>query len=197
MTIKILFVTGNKNKLAEAKQILGDKFEVDNIDIDLPEIQTTSVREVMEYKIKFAYEEASKIHGKNINIICEDTGLSFANMNNFPGALIKFYFKALGNEGIVQHNKGSESTATTVIGLHNRDGTYFFEGITNGTVPIRVPKVESFGWDPIFIPKLDGRNRNHNRYQGKTYAEIPIEVKNKISQRSKAFEKLKKYFIKN
>jgi len=89
MGIKILFVTGNKNKLAEAKAILGDDFEVDNIDIDLPEIQTTSVREVMEYKIKFAYEEASKIHGKNINIICEDTGLSFANMNNLATLLCK------------------------------------------------------------------------------------------------------------
>lgn len=197
MAIKILFVTGNKNKLAEAKSILGDEFEVDNIDIDLPEIQTTSVKEVMEYKIKFAYQEASKIHGKNINIICEDTGLSFANMNNFPGALIKFYFKALGNEGIVKHNRGSECTANTVIGLHNREGTFFFEGITHGTVPNRVPNVESFGWDPIFIPKLDGRSRNTNHYQGKTYAEIPIEIKNKISQRSKAFEKLKKHFIKN
>lgn len=195
MPIKILFVTGNKNKLAEAKEILGDKFQVDTIDIDLPEIQSTSVKEVMENKIKIAYEEASKIYGKNINIICEDTGLSFANMNDFPGALIKFYYKAIGNEGIVKHNKGSKCTANTVIGLHNNHGTFFIEGITKGTVSNKVPKVEGFAWDKIFIPDISSKNTKFMKYKGKTYAEIPIEIKNKISQRSKAFIKLKKHFL--
>jgi len=194
MPIKLLFITGNINKVNEARAILGNKFDIENIDIDLPEIQSTDVKEVTKYKVEAAYNEAVKKYGKDVNIICEDTGLHFANMNDFPGALIKFYFKANGTTGISKHNGGSKARAVTIVGLINKKGTFLFEGETKGSVikPKKLDeKVTSFGWDPIFIPKYP---KEFEQYKGKSYAEIPKEVKNSISQRYKAFKKLEKHF---
>ena len=104
-------------------------------------------------------------------------------MNNFPGALIKFYSEHLGNKGITKFNGGSKAYAETVIGYHDGKKIHFFKGKINGTIP-KKPKGKGFGWDPIFIPK--GFN--------KSFAEISQEEKNKISMRAKAFKKFKKYF---
>jgi non-canonical purine NTP pyrophosphatase (RdgB/HAM1 family) len=177
------------NKLKEAREILGKKFDIENIDIDVPEIQSTDVKEVTKSKIEAAYNEAVKIYGPNVNIICEDTGLHFKNMNNFPGALIKFYHKALGNVGISKHNGGSKATAITVVGLRNKKGVYLFSGETKGKVvkPKYLNEKGGFGWDPLFIPKYP---KEFEKYKGKSYGEIPNEVKNSISQRYKAFKKL-------
>ncbi|CAE6343237.1 unnamed protein product [Rhizoctonia solani] len=58
-----------------------------------------------------------------------------------------------------------------------------FEGRTEGQiVPPRGPS--KFGWDPVFEP-LEG--------EGKTYAEMSSEAKNKISHRFRSLEKLRKY----
>ena len=177
----LLFVTGNKNKVAEAAAILGSGFQVEQFDIDLPEVQTTLVKEVIQHKIEAAYAKA----GRAAHVICEDTGLCFADINDFPGALIKFYHKALGNQGIVVHHGGSRCTATTVIGYRNPEGTYLFEGSTQGRVAMKIVK-DGFGWDPIFIPDGCG---------GRSYAEMTMEEKNAISHRSKAFKKLKTQLI--
>ena len=38
-------------------------------------------------------------------------------MNNFPGALINWYYDSIGNEGIIKYNKGSIAESKCVIGL--------------------------------------------------------------------------------
>ena len=195
--INLVFVTGNQKKVDEVKAILGNNFNVIKFDIDVPEIQSTDVKEVIQAKIEIAYTQAKMSFGDNINIICEDTGLYFENMNSFPGALIKFYFKALGLEGIAKHNGGSKATAQTVIGLKTAKGKlHFFEGETKGKVVKlkNLKKIEGFGWDAIFIPKYNDEMKS--KYKNMSYAEIPVDVKNKISQRYKAFYKLAKYFEK-
>ena len=175
--MKLLFLTGNKNKLSEAKDIMGDKFQIENKKVDLPEIQSTSVEEVITEKLKEAYKIVKK------PVFCEDTGFHIKNMNNFPGALIKFYSEHLGNKGITKFNGGSKAYAETVIGYHDGKKIHFFKGKIDGTIP-KKPKGKGFGWDPIFIPK--GYN--------KSFAEISQEEKNKISMRAKAFKKFKKHF---
>ena len=54
--MKLLFLTGNQGKLNEAREIMGDEFKIDNKKIDLPEIQSTSVEEVISEKLKSAYK---------------------------------------------------------------------------------------------------------------------------------------------
>ncbi|KAG9077138.1 nucleoside triphosphate pyrophosphohydrolase ham1 [Ceratobasidium sp. UAMH 11750] len=58
-----------------------------------------------------------------------------------------------------------------------------FDGRTEGKI-VRPRGPSKFGWDPVFEP-LEG--------DGKTYAEMTSEAKNKISHRFRALEKLRKY----
>ena len=174
----ITLVSGNENKIKEFQQILG--IELDNIDIDLPEIQSTDVMEVAKEKLK----EAMK-HIKGPCIV-DDSGLHIDNLNGFPGALIKFYHKKLKNEGIVKHSPGSKAQAVSVIGYFDGKNEYFFEGKTEGKIP-EEPSGDGFGWDPIFVP--DGSDFS--------YAQLSSEEKNKISQRKLAIEKLKVHLESN
>ena len=93
-SITVTFLTGNKNKVEEAQKILGNKFKVINKKIDLPEIQSTEVEEVIKEKVQTAYDQLKE------PVFAEDTGVYIDNMNGFPGALIKFYFDKLKNIGI-------------------------------------------------------------------------------------------------
>lgn len=90
LKVNIVFITGNEGKRREVSEILGANFNIINIKLDLPEIQSISVEEVIAEKIKCALKLAKtkKIFTeikdkfaaigvtitniKNINIICED-----------------------------------------------------------------------------------------------------------------------------
>ena len=56
----LLFVRGNQKKVAQAAAILGDGIRIEQFDVDLPEIQTTVVKEVVRHKIEAAYEKAER-----------------------------------------------------------------------------------------------------------------------------------------
>jgi XTP/dITP diphosphohydrolase len=177
--MKIVFLTGNKNKLLEARNILGKDITILNKKIDLDEIQTTSVEDVIKHKILAAYKILKK------PVIAEDTGVYIKNMNGFPGALIKFYLDKIGNKGIVKFNGGSNAYAETIIGYHDGKKVHIFKGKVNGNISKKVHG-KGFGWDPIFIPKNSK----------KAFSEMTDIDKNKISMRGKAFRKLKKHLLK-
>ena len=68
----------------------------------------------------------------------------------------------------------------TVIALNLDGKQYTFEGIVNGIITKEQHGEKGFGYDPIFLP--DGYNM--------TFAEMPLEIKNKISHRGIATQKL-------
>ena len=75
-----------------------------------------------------------------------------------------------------------QAEAKAVIGYFDQTNIRFFEGVISGQIVL--PRGETnFGWDIIFQP---------DRFD-KTFAEMTIEEKNKISHRRLAFEKLKEY----
>ena len=59
-----------------------------------------------------------------------------------------------------------------------------FDGACEGVVQLSPNGINGFGYDPLFVP--DGFTQS--------FAELGDEVKNKISHRAKALEKLKKFF---
>ena len=179
---KIIFITGNKGKLKEAREIL-EGFDIINREIDLPEIQETDARKVIEAKLLEA-----RRHHKGEYII-EDTSLYFDCLNGLPGPLIKWFLEKLGQEKlftIAKKLNNFTAEAKTIVGhMDSRGKIKYFEGSVKGK--ISSPKgTGGFGWDQIFIPK---------GYK-KTFGEMRPEEKHKISMRKKAFQKLANYLNK-
>lgn len=173
----LYFITGNKGKFEEVKTILG---EVEQLDIDLPEVQEIDAKEIVKAKLVEA------LNHKKGEFIIDETSLYFDCLNGLPGPLIKWFLKKLGNDGLFNlvsklGNCGAE--AKTVIGYtRNHDEIYYFEGAVKGKIV--APGGESnFGWDAIFQP--EGFE--------KTFAEMTMEEKNKISMRRMALNKLKDF----
>lgn len=171
----IHFITWNQHKLAEIQAILP---EVEQLDIDLPELQEISPEAIIKAKL----EEALKYHQGPCMV--EDTGLYLECLGGLPGPLIKWFVKGIGTEGLVQlvaKYPNTRATAKTYIGYaESSDDIHIFEGSIDGEIVL--PRQESaFGWDPIFQPV--GYER--------TFAEMTSEEKNAISMRRKAAEALK------
>ncbi len=87
-------ITGNKNKLAEFQKIVPtDKYELNNISLDLPELQGDCI-EIAKEKVKLAFKQTGKA------TLTEDTSLCFKAMKGMPGPYIKWFLDALGHEGL-------------------------------------------------------------------------------------------------
>ncbi|XP_047117634.1 inosine triphosphate pyrophosphatase [Schistocerca piceifrons] len=187
MSRSLVFVTGNAKKLEEVVAILGKSlpYELASQKIDLPEYQG-EVDEICINKCKAA---AAIVRGP---VMIEDTCLCFNALGGLPGPYIKWFLDKLGPEGLHRLLAGWEDKTAYAVctfafspGGEN-DDVILFRGKTFGTiVSPRGPR--DFGWDPCFQP--DG-------YE-KTYAELPKDVKNQISHRSKALGELKNYFESN
>ncbi|KZF22641.1 inosine triphosphate pyrophosphatase-like protein [Xylona heveae TC161] len=170
------FITGNKNKLAEVEAILGNAIPLQSRALDLVEIQGT-VQEVSTDKCRRA---AELINGP---VLTEDTCLCFNAMKGLPGPYIKWFLKAIGPEGL--HNlldayvdKSAQAVCTFAFSEGPGHEPIIFQGTTEGRI-VAPRGPTTFGWDPIF------------EYDGKTYAEMDKEEKNRISHRYKALEKLR------
>jgi len=173
----LYFITGNKNKFSEVKAIIPN---VEQLDIDLPEIQDIDAKKIIRAKLLEA------LNYKQAEFIVEDTSLYLECLNGLPGPLIKWFMKTIGNDGlfnIAEKLGNNKAEAKTIIGYaKNPKEIYYFEGSVKGKIVS--PRGKSgFGWDPIFQP--EGFS--------KSFAELTPEEKNKISMRRIALNKLKEF----
>jgi len=182
----ITFVTGNKKKLEEVKQILssseGDAaFELTNVKLDLPELQGDPV-EIATEKCRLA---AKKVKGA---VFTEDTSLCFNALNGLPGPYIKWFLDNCGHTGLNKMLDGFEDRtayAQTIVAYTTGPDAeiHVFDGRTDGKI-VTARGPTDFGWDPVFEP-----NEGH----GKTYAEMSKDFKNTISHRGRSFEKFRTF----
>ncbi|KAI9924347.1 hypothetical protein ASPWEDRAFT_102492 [Aspergillus wentii DTO 134E9] len=175
---KLNFITGNKNKLAEVRAILGSVVDVENQVIDVPEIQG-SIEDIAKEKCRRA---ADAIKGP---VLTEDTALEFHVLKGLPGPYIKQFLDALGHEGLNKmldsfEDRTAEAVCTFAFCRGPGSEPILFQGRTEGAI-VRPRGPANFGWDPIF------------EYQGTTYAEMDREKKNEISHRYKALVKLQNW----
>ncbi len=177
--MSLYFITGNKNKFEEARAILGS-VKIKQLDIDLPEIQSLDSKEIVKVKLLEALE-----HAKG-GVVVEDASLSMACLNGLPGPFIKWFCKTIGIRGlanIAKRSGNNKAGVRLVVGYaKNPKEMYFFESRVRGKIVLPRGKT-TFVWDPIFQPA------GHT----KTYAEMGLEEKNKISHRRIAFDKLRKF----
>ncbi|SCV00117.1 LAMI_0G02982g1_1 [Lachancea mirantina] len=185
---EIVFITGNVNKLNEVRMLLANdgaqkpSFTIRNMNLDLEEVQGANLEEIALTKCKEAVQKLPTGQA----VFVEDTALCFDEFNGLPGAYIKWFVKSMGVEKVAQMLNGFENrgakAVTTVVYADNKGEFHTFQGITAGTI-VNTPRgSRTFGWDCIFQP---------NEGSGETYAEMAKEQKNLISQRGRAFAKLK------
>src|SRR3989344_800867 len=178
MIEKLIFVTGNKNKAKEAQAILG--IPIDVVNIDLEEIQSANLKEVVQKKTADAFKSVGK------PLLVDDVGFYVEAWNGFPGPFIKFMLAALGSKELARLIYTSQNLQVVVkacIGYHDGENIHTFLGEVPGMIT-HVPIGENgFGFDTIFIPKD----------QVVTFAQMSEEDKNKISHRARALEELKQF----
>jgi ribokinase/non-canonical purine NTP pyrophosphatase (RdgB/HAM1 family) len=185
----LTFVTGNKKKLEEVKQIMYSTndlpFDMTNMKIDLPELQGEPL-EIAAEKCRVA---ALAVNGP---CLTEDTSLCFTALNGMPGPYIKWFLEKCGHDGLNNMLTGFDDKsayAQTIVAFTTGPGAevHVFDGRTNGRIVLPRGPLD-FGWDPIFEPDEGG---------GKTYAEMAKEEKNAISHRFRSFMKLRSYLLDN
>lgn len=187
--MSLLFITGNEHKFREVASIIPF---VKQLNLDLPEIQSTDAKEIITAKLFEAKNQLKDTSFRNNAFIVEDTSLYLDALHGHPGPLIKWYlqpidtYSPLGIGGLYElaKLKGNYGAyAKTCIGYY--DGTNqpkFFEGLVGGLIV--VPRGSTtFGWNPIFQPL--GSN--------KTFGEMTLSEKNKYSMRKLASSNLLNY----
>ena len=186
--MKIFLATGNKHKIKEVEKI----FKMDNVEIlsindgiEIPEVEEDGT--TFEENSKKKALEIAKF--TNMITIADDSGLCVDALNGAPGVYSARYAGEHGNDldnnkKLVKELQGIENRKArfvAVITLAKPTGeTYSFRGEVEGDIIDNPQGTEGFGYDPHFFMKE----------YGKTLAEIP-EIKNKISHRARALEKLK------
>ncbi len=178
MTLK--FITGNPHKFSEAIGIISD---IEQLDIDLPEIQSMDPKKIISAKLQ---EAILKHTGP---LFCEDVSLCISAFNGFPGPLVKFWNNSGSREDLVRRvhlHKDHSAKIICTIGYYDGSEINFFEGIVNGKIVMPRGKSD-FGFDPIF--EVEGTSE--------TYAQMGVAQKNKCSHRALALMELKKFLEKN
>lgn len=173
--IDFLLVTGNAGKLAEARRL--STFRMDAEPIDLPELQSLSLEEVVRAKADEAWRRLQR------PLVVEETGLELRALNGFPGPLVKWMLKSIGAAGIARVAQAAgDSTATARCLLLFRDAerTVLAEGSTSGELVLPARGEHGFGWDPVFQPVESKR----------TYGEMEAAEKDAISHRGRAWRNL-------
>ena len=205
--MRIVFATNNQHKLSEIRSILGDSIEVLSLkdigcDVDIPETGTTLEENALQ-KAQYVYDHY------HIDCFADDTGLEVDALDGAPGVYSARYaslasqtsttspashdseanmarlLKELGN------NNNRKARFRTVIALIQKKDVcpcgctsikeiHKFEGIVEGEIIRERRGGEGFGYDPIFQP--DGYD--------KTFAELGMDIKNRISHRARAVAKL-------
>jgi non-canonical purine NTP pyrophosphatase (RdgB/HAM1 family) len=172
----LTFITSSANKLAEVERILGRK--VVQASVPLEEIQAIDLEPVIRHKAQQAYAQLGQ------PVLVEDTGLSFAAWNGLPGALVKWFLKSFGTEGMCRLLRGEpnrEATAVTLFGYYDGREYHVFSGTVAGVVPETPRGSQGFGWDAMFQPLGSDR----------TFAEMSPEEKDRFSMRRLALEQLR------
>lgn len=184
--MKLVFATNNKHKLEEIVRILGDRFEIVSLEQigcreDIPEdyetLQENAVQKARYVKEHYGYD-----------CFADDTGLEIEALDNRPGVYSARYAgpakDAQANmRKVLVEMEGKENRRArfrTVIALIMDGREYCFEGEVKGEILTAQQGDIGFGYDPVFRP--EGFEQS--------FAEMPMDEKNKISHRGRAVEKL-------
>lgn len=193
---KILIATRNPGKVKEIERLLTipqlDFVSINDVapDLKIAETGTTYLENAL-----IKAREAARATG--LIAIADDSGLEVDALDGAPGVYSSRYAGEEGNDEanikkLLEELKDipeAERTARfrCVAAVYfPEDNTYLTaEAVCDGKIIREKRGSGGFGYDPVFVP--DGYDR--------TFAELPLSVKNRISHRAKAFRLMRRKLV--
>lgn len=180
MSERPVFITGNQDKADYLASMLGVPLEHQKVDLD--EVQSTSLEEIVTHKVKQAYDLVGK------PVLVEDVSLGFDVLNGLPGPFIKFFVDSPdGLEKLCRMLDGFDdrsATASCVFGYYAAKDVVLFRGELRGSIADHPRGDGGFGWDRIFEPE---------GYGGRTRAELTPEEDAQTYPTIKPFARLREF----
>lgn len=188
--MQLVFASNNKNKIKEIQQILPQSITILSLeDIgcheEIPETSNTiegnAILKANYVTQKYGYD-----------CFADDTGLEVEILNGEPGVYSARYAGEQRNSqdnlnkllDVLTGETNRKAQFKTVIALNSKGKQHLFTGIAAGKISLEKSGTEGFGYDPIFQP--EGYHE--------TFAEMASDLKNKISHRAIATQKLIFFF---
>ncbi|WP_166925996.1 non-canonical purine NTP diphosphatase [Flavobacterium poyangense] len=184
--MNLVFASNNKNKIKEIQSILPDTIKI----LSLEEIgcyeDIAETADTIEGNAILKADYVTKNYG--YDCFADDTGLEVTALNGVPGVYSARYAgehrDANDNMDKLLDALSDQSDRSaqfkTVITLNLKGEQHLFTGIVKGNITLTKAGSEGFGYDPIFQPE------NYTE----TFAQLPLEIKNKIGHRGKATQQL-------
>lgn len=184
--MQLVFASNNKNKILEIQSMLPETIKILSLeDIgcteDIPETAATlegnAILKANYVTDKYGYD-----------CFADDTGLEVESLNGEPGVYSARYAGEQRNAednmnkllDALSDQTNRKAQFKTVIALNINGKQHLFTGIAPGTITLEKAGNQGFGYDPIFQPE---------EYE-ETFAQLALEIKNKISHRGKATQQL-------
>ena len=188
----LLLATRNANKTREFRELLGEDFDVHDLSFfDEMAIPKESGRTFEENAIlkAVAASQDRRVQDRHLLVVADDSGLEVDALGGAPGILSARYAGETASDKeniekllseLARRNAPLDQRSARfrcVIALARESKLLGkFEGVVEGLI-VDLPRGSlGFGYDPIFVP---------NGFD-KTFGELPIELKNRISHRARA-----------
>src|ERR1035437_7618764 len=186
--MKLVFASNNAHKLAEIKQVFGNRFNILSLNdigctTDIAETGAT-LEENASIKSRFVFDNYG------LNCFSDDSGLEIDSLNGQPGVRSARF---AGNQCSAEDNmakvifllkekENRDARFRTVISLFIDGKELFFEGRIEGVILLEKKGNGGFGYDPLFMPAG----------YSKSFAEFLPSEKNQISHRGTAIQRMTK-----
>lgn len=182
--MKLVFASNNVHKLTEIRNLLSIGYEIDSLEQigcgdELPETRDTLEGNALQ-KAQFVFEKFK------CNCFADDTGLEVEALGGLPGVYSARYAgEKRDNEANIlkllselNDKPRRQAQFRTVIAAIINGKEYFSEGVVKGQITIAKTGNSGFGYDPVFKPEG----------YSKTFSEMTLQEKNKISHRAIALD---------
>lgn len=169
-------VTGNPGKVRELEAMAEGKLSFAMHSLDLTEIQSLDLHEVVEDKLRRAYAQLK------VPVIVDDVSAGLDKLGGLPGTFIKFFNEKLGGDSLLQlagNKEGEQVTVSCMAAYYDGKTMLFGKGTIRGTL-VAPRGTNGFGFDVVIVPEGETR----------TMAEMTEAEKMAVSHRGRAFRDL-------
>ena len=184
--MQLVFASNNKNKILEIQSILPNTIEILSLESIGCHEEIPETAETIEGNAILKANYVTQNYG--YDCFADDTGLEVDSLNGEPGV---FSARYAGEQRNADQNMNKvleclsgkndrKAQFKTVIALNVNGKQHLFTGIARGEITLEKSGNQGFGYDPIFKPE---------EYQ-ETFAQLSLNIKNKISHRGKATQQL-------